>query len=176
MNSDCYIDNILDKIVKPAFNDSVVQRILFCQPKKPIVPTIWCKMSHVTQINSLVRWKHSFIHSPKTGPQYLLTCLQLKKFLKFFQTTCTEILSQRHSLIWNVIRNRLEKRPSSAAGSSQWRDQATILKMTSTYFVHLCTQLKNYQKLYGSFLIRPFWKRLANLCVTPYILEILTQN
>ena len=32
INSDYYIDNILEKIVKPAFNDSVVQRILFRPP------------------------------------------------------------------------------------------------------------------------------------------------
>ena len=63
-DSDYYIDNIVYKIVKPAFNDNVVHRNLFRQLNLDC-SSKWWKMSQVTQINSLVRWKHSFLHSPK---------------------------------------------------------------------------------------------------------------
>ena len=66
----------------------------------------------------------AFIHTftQKTGPQHLLTCLQLKKFGEFFQTTCTDYRDPEPktlAYISNVIRKKLEKRPSRAAASSQ---------------------------------------------------------
>ena len=133
-------------------------------------------MSHVLQINSLVRWKHSFLHSPKRlAPNISWLVCNWKHLENSFKQHVQRFWAKDTRLSETSSAKKLEKHPSSAAGFSQWHNQVTTMKITSTYFVHLLyTQLKNYQKPLGSFLIRPFWKRLANLCVTLCIVWVQT--
>ena len=55
LDSNYYIYNILSKIVKPAFNDNVVNRNLFRQVYLGLFQQMVQDASHVPQINLLVR-------------------------------------------------------------------------------------------------------------------------
>lgn len=99
INSDYYIDNILKKLAKPAFNDSVVQRMLFSAPNTGLFQQDGARCH--TSVKT-IRWlMKTFLltFTQKTGPQILRICLQLKTFGVSFQPTSIEIQSQRHSLI-----------------------------------------------------------------------------
>lgn len=68
INSDYYIDNILDRLVKPAFNDSVVQKRLFSAPNTGLFQQDGARChTSVKTIRWLVENVPSYIH-PKDWP------------------------------------------------------------------------------------------------------------
>ena len=68
INSDYYIDNVLEKLVKPAFGDSVGERALFSSPINGMFQQDGTRCH--TSVKT-IRWLHenipSYIH-PNDGP------------------------------------------------------------------------------------------------------------